>query len=90
MGRMLFITDQNQKVVERLQPAGDHYDVIDLRQFKLIGHAKPLGRRMIVYDLHNKIIATMRAEMLPPDSPLTLITVVRDPDGHAIGFLGRQ
>lgn len=90
MGRTLFITDQNQKVVERLQPAGDHYDVFDVRRFKTIGHAKLLGRRLIVYDLRNHIVATMRAEFLPPDSPLTLITVVRDANGHAIGFLGRQ
>lgn len=90
MGRTLFISNQNHKTIERLQPHGDQYDVFDIRRFALVGYAKLLGNRMIVYDLRNNIVATMRAELLPPNSPLSWITVVRDPDGRAIGFLQRQ
>jgi hypothetical protein len=44
---------------------------------------------MAIYDLNDNVVATMRAELLPPDSGLSIITIVRDRDGHPIGFLER-
>lgn len=90
-GKSLYIRDRNGKVVERLQPDGDQYDVYDSqRQFTPIGHARLLGRRMVIYDMQDNIVATMRAELLPPDSPLSVITIVRDAQGHPIGLLERH
>lgn len=90
-GRPLYIRDRNGKIVERLQPDGNQYDVYDSqRQLTPIGHARLLGRRMVIYDLQDNIVATMRAELLPPDSPLSVITVVRDAQGHPIGLLERH
>ena len=90
-GHQLYIRDKGGKVIERLQPNGDKYDVYDVRRSLLpMGYAKVLGRRMVVYDLQNNIIATMRAELLPPDSDLALITIVRDPQGHPMGLLERH
>jgi hypothetical protein len=90
-GKSLYIRDRNGKIVERLQPDGNQYDVYDSqRQFMPIGHARLLGRRMVIYDMQDNIVATMRAELLPPDSPLSVITVVRDAQGHPIGLLERH
>ena len=90
-GRQLFIRNRQGTLVERLQPNGNQYDVYDTRRsrFSRIGYAKLLGRRMVIYDLNNRVAATMRPELLPPDSPLPVITIVRDPNGHAIGTLER-
>lgn len=90
-GRQLYIADNNGKVIERLQPHGRVYDVYDVRRSLMpVGYARVLGRRMVVYDMQNNIVATMRAELLPPDTPLSVITVVRDPEGHPIGLLERH
>jgi hypothetical protein len=89
-GRQLYISNKVGKIIERLQPNGDRYDVYDVKRQSLpIGYAKLLGRRMAIYDLNDNVVATMRAELLPPDSGLSIITIVRDRDGHPIGFLER-
>lgn len=89
-GRQLYIRNNVGKIIERLQPNGSRYDVYDMKRQSLpIGYAKMLGRRMTIYDLNDNVVATMRAELLPPGSDLSIITIVRDRDGHPIGFLER-
>lgn len=89
-GHQLYIRDRAGKLIERLQPDGNQYEVFDMRRFSLpIGHARMLGRRMVIYDRQNHIVATVRAELPPPDSDLSVITVVRDADGRPIGLLER-
>jgi hypothetical protein len=88
--RELFIHDKAGKTIERLYPHGDRYDVFDLKhQFEVVGYATMLGQRLIIYDFHDNIVATARAELLPPDSDLEDITIVRDRRGHPIGTLAR-
>jgi hypothetical protein len=87
-GYQLYIRNIAGRVVERLQPVGDRYDLYDLkRQFTPIGYAKILGRRLIIYNMNNHPIASVRAELLPPDSSLAAISIVRDNHGQAIGVL---
>lgn len=89
-GHQLYIRDRDGKLIERLQPDGNQYEVFDMRHLSLpIGHARMLGRRMVIYDRRNHVVATVRAELPPPDSDLSVITVVRDADGHPIGLLER-
>jgi hypothetical protein len=90
LNKTLYIRNKAGKIVERLQPHGEQYDVYDAkRQFAPIGYAKIIGRRLVMYDINNNITATARAEMVPPDSGLTAITIVRDRSGHEIGMLER-
>jgi hypothetical protein len=86
-GQQLYVRNSAGKIVERLQPNGDQYDVIDTRQSTRTGYAVLIGRRMVIYDLNNNIVATVRAELLPPDANLSAITIVRDTHGHSIGVL---
>lgn len=89
-GHQLYIRDRGGKLIERLQPVGNQYEVFDMRHFSLpIGHARMLGQRMIIYDRQDRVVATVRAELPPPDSDLSVITIVRDADGHPIGLLER-
>lgn len=68
-GHPLYIRDRGGKLIERLQPDGDQYDVFDMQHFSVpIGHARMLGRRMVIYDRQNHVVATVRAELPPPDS----------------------
>jgi hypothetical protein len=88
--RTLYIRNKAGVNIERLSPNQDHYDVFDLKhQFTVIGYAKMLGQRLIIYDLKNHIVATARAELLPRDSNLADITTVRDSRGNPIGVLAR-
>jgi hypothetical protein len=89
-GHQLYIRDRAGKLIERLQPDGHQYEVFDIGRFSLpIGHARMLGRRMVIYDRQNHIVATVRAELPPPDSDLSVITIVRNTAGHPIGLLER-
>lgn len=89
-GHQLYIRDRGGKLIERLQPNGNQYEVFDIRRFSMpIGHARMLGGRMVIYDRENHVVGTVRAELPPPDSDLSVITVVRDAGGHPIGLLER-
>ena len=89
-GHQLYVRNTIGQLIQRLQPDGDRYDVYDVkRQSGLVGYAKMLGRRLTIYDLSDNVVATMRAELLPPGSGMSVITIVRDRDGHPIGFLER-
>jgi len=88
--RQLYIRNNNGKVIERLSPRLNQYDVFDMRRGTTpIGVAKILGQRLIIYDLNNHMMASVRAELLPPDSNLAIISIVRDRNGHPIGMLER-
>jgi len=88
--RQLYIRNNNGKIIERLSPRLNQYDVFDTRRgMAPIGIAKILGQRLIIYDLNNHMMASVRAELLPPDSNLSIISIVRDSNGHPIGMLER-
>jgi hypothetical protein len=88
--RQLYIYDKAGKTIESLTPNYDHYEVFDFaHRYKAVGYARMLGQRLIIYDLDNNIVATARAELLPPDSNLRDITTVRDRRGRPIGTLAR-
>lgn len=90
-GKQLYIRNKAGRVIERLQPVGDRYDVYDMKkQFSPIGYAEIIGKRLIIYDMNNHPTASVRAELLPPDSDLSVISIVRDRDGHPIGLLERH
>jgi len=89
-GKQLYIRNKAGRVIERLQPVGDRYNVYDMkRQFTPIGYAKILGRRLVIYDMNHQPMASVRAELMPPDTDLSAISIVRDRDGHPIGLLER-
>lgn len=88
--RTLYVRNNTGKIIERLAPHGDQYDVYDVARTLLpSGYAKLLGTRLIIYDRFNNVVATARAELLPPDAGLSVISVVRDRTGHPIGYLER-
>jgi hypothetical protein len=90
-GHDLFIRDRNGKVIERLVPDGDHYDVFDAQHdFIPLGRADMMGQRLVITDRNGHVLATARPELLPPDSALDDITVVRSAAGKPIGTLGRR
>lgn len=90
LGKQLYIRNTAGRIVERLQPDGDRYDVFEINHdFTPIGTAEMLGPRMVIYDRNRNIVATIRAELLPPNSDLSVITIVRDRAGHPIGVLER-
>lgn len=89
-GRPLVIHDRDGKLVERLQPDDGHYEVFDAQHgFIPAGRAEMRGQRLILYDRNGHIVATARPELLPPDAPLSEITIVRNRNGEPIGTLGR-
>ncbi|MGH6988896.1 MAG: hypothetical protein ACREFD_08250 [Stellaceae bacterium] len=89
-GRTLVIRNRQGKVIESLRPHGNHYDVFSAQQgFIPAGRAEMRGQRLVIYDRHGNIVATARPELLPPDSPLEDITVVRNTHGAPIGTIGR-
>jgi hypothetical protein len=89
-GKELYIRNQNGRIVERLRPNGHRYDVFEYAgRLAPIGTAELFGPRMVIYDLNHNVVATLRAELLPPNSDLSVITVVRDRAGHPIGLLER-
>jgi hypothetical protein len=86
----LAVRNPGGKVIERLQPDGDHYDVFDAEHsFIPVGRAELRGERLVILDREGNIVATARPELLPPDSGLEDITVVRNDEGAPIGTLGR-
>lgn len=89
-GRQLYVRNNAGQIIERLQPDGDRYSVFNIKRLLTpVGYAKLLGRRLVIYDLNDHPIASARAELLPPDSSLAAITIVRDSHGQAIGVLER-
>jgi hypothetical protein len=89
-GRTLAVRNLEGKVIERLRPEGNHYQVFDAQhRFIPAGRAELWGQKLVIFGRDGKVVATARPELLPPDSPLKDITVVRNADGAPIGTLGR-
>jgi hypothetical protein len=84
------IRDNSGRVVELLVPKRDHFDIFaSERGTELLGHTRRLGDRLLLYDRQNRLVASIRPELLPPESEISAIAVVRDTLGNQIGLLSR-
>jgi hypothetical protein len=88
--KVLYVRDLDNKVVERLVPHRDRYDLFDPNRGGVaIGYAKMIDRRLEFFDKTDKVTAVARPELLPPESELSAIAVVRDQTGNKLGTLSR-
>lgn len=88
-GKTYVVRDASGKIVERLIPDGDQFQLIDPIQQKRIGWVKKLSSRLIFYNMSGHTIGTAKFELLPAGTSVGAIAVVRDPLGRMIGLLGR-
>jgi len=86
----LVIRDIDGTVIETLVPHGDRYDIFDSRRGgRPDGYMKRVGRQLMLYDRDDQPAGRVTGEMLPPDSDLSALAVVRDSLGRKIGTLFR-
>ncbi len=71
-------------------PRRDHYEIFNrFNHITPVGTARRVASRMILYDQYGHIMGSIRPELLPPDSEMSAVAVVRDGVGKEIGILSR-
>jgi polysaccharide biosynthesis protein PslE len=88
-GRRLAVRGTNDKVVEVLVPTQGRF-MRHSATGEPLGWAKRVGRTLMFYDLDGHVTATARRELLPINSSLSGIAILRDPLGHPIGAISRN
>ena len=90
VNRTYLIRAPGGTIIYHLIPRRDHYEVFGRKsRVFAAGVAKRLGNRLIIYNLRSQVIGIVRPELLPPDSELSAIAIVRDAEGNQIGILAR-
>lgn len=77
-------------VIWILVPRRDHYEIFNrYEHFNPLGTARRVGSRLMIYDRFNHVMGSIRPELLPPDSEMSAVAVVRNSTGQQIGILSR-
>ena len=88
-GRGLVVRDQSGQASEYLYPQNGRFERTS-RNGKNLGWATRVGSTLAFYNREGRETATARRELLPPNTGMGVLAVLRDLSGHPIGTIARD